>query len=250
MTLLLVIKLTEPEDAILHQLHRWLTPLALMSITASPPHVIVIGSFLDMVLSEALAIGKLMRCIKATKINLEELPLRFVGTCYLNCRQPQSEGIDQLCSFLLELPILEFSVTHTGYSLAWVLSQIKSSIKALALQLQEFSRWNTDNKANLPQTIPAPEEVCQDLSAAGYALYIPNRKIPSKSWLVLDLPAILHDVYGTLFAQSKEIVNEFGFLHCRHLAELFPHMDLALIEQLLISLEFCIPVDPSILNMI
>ena len=96
--------------------------------------------------------------------------------------------------------------------------------------------------------MPAPEEVCQDLSAAGHTLYMPNREIFSKSWLVLDLPAILHDVYGTLFAQSKEIVNEFGLLHCRHLAERFPHMDRAMIKQLLMSLEFCIPVDPSILN--
>ena len=249
MTLLLVIKVTETEDAILHQLHRWLTPVALMSTTASPPHVIVIGSFIDKVQSKEEATGKLMRCIEATNSDLEELPLRFVGTCFLNCRQPQSEGIDQLCGFLQEIPIPELSAIHAGYSLAWVLSQIKSSIKAQALQLQEFSRWIEGNKANLPQTMPAPEEVCQDLSAAGHALYIPNREIPSKSWLVLDLPAILHDVYGTLFAQSKEIVNEFGLLHCRCLAEFFPQMDLAMIEQLLISLEFCIPVEPSILDM-
>ena len=248
MTILLVIKVTEPEDTILHQLHRWLTPVALMSTTASPPHVIVIGSFLDKVQSKQEATDKLMRCIEATKSNLEELPLRFVGTCFLNCRQPQSEGIDQLCGFLQDVPILEFSTTHTGYCLAWVLSQMKSSMKAQALQLQEFSRWIEDNKANLPQTIPTPEEVCQDLSAAGHALYIPNRETPSKSWLVLDLPAILHNVYGTLFAQFKEIVNDFGLLHCRGLAELFPHMDLAMIEQLLISLEFCIPVEPLILN--
>ena len=248
MTLLLVIKVTEAEDAIIHQLHRWLTPVALMSTTASPPHVIVIGSFLDKVQSKEEATGKLMRCIEAMKSDLDKLPLRFVGTCFLNCRQPQSEGIDKLCSFLQELPIPEFSAIHTGYCLAWVLSQIKSSIKAQAVQLQEFSKWIEDNKANLPQTMPAPEEVCQDLSAAGHALYIPNREIPSKSWLVLDLPAILHDVYGTLFAQSKEIVNDFGLLHCSHLSEFFPHMDLAMIEQLLISLEFCIPVNPSILN--
>ena len=248
MTLLLVIKVTETEDAILHQLHRWLTPVALMSTTASPTHVIVIGSFIDKVLSKQEATGKLMRCIEVTNSDLEDLPLMFVGTCFLNCRQPQSEGIDQLCGFLQEIHIPELSAIHAGYSLAWVLSQIKSSIKAQALQLQEFSRWIEGNKANLPHTIPAPEEVCQDLSAAGHALYIPNREIPSKSWLVLDLPAILHDVYGTLFAQSKEIVNDFGLLHCRHLAELFPRMDLTMIEQLLISLEFCIPVEPSILD--
>ena len=108
MTLLLVIKVTDTEDAILHQLHRWLTPLALMSTTASLPHVIVIGSFLDKVQSKQEATSKLMRCIEATKSDLEELSLRFVGSCFLNCRQPQSEGIDQLCGFLQDVSVPEF----------------------------------------------------------------------------------------------------------------------------------------------
>ena len=248
MTLLLVIKMTEEEEAILHQLHRWLTPVALIANPASPPHVIVIGSFLDKVKSNEEARAKLYQCILACKKNLEELPLRFVGTCFLNCRQPQSEGIDQLCTFLQEIPIPEFSAIHTSYSLAWVLSQIRSSITAQAVQLQEFSAWVIGNEDNLPRNMPPPEEVCQDLSAAGHALYLPNKEDPPKSWLVLNLPSILHDVYGTLFSKSKEIVNEFGLLHRCHLDMLFLDLDLAMVQQLLISLEFCIPVDPSVLK--
>ena len=248
MTLLLVVRLTEMEEVILHQLHRWLTPVALMATTDSPSHVIVIGSFLDKVKSKREATAKLIRSIEATKKDLEEMPLRFVGTCFLNCRQPQSEGINQLCTFLQEVPIPEFSATHTHYSLAWVLSQIRSSITAQAVQLQDFSAWIKCNKDNLPRTLPLPEEVCQDLSAAGHALYLPNKEDPPKSWLVLDLSSILHDVYGTLFSESKEIFNEFGLLHCCHLDRLFPDLDLAMVQQLLMSLEFCIPVDPSVLN--
>ena len=248
MTLLLVVKMTEEEEAILHQLHRWLVPVALMATPASPSQVIIIGSFLDKVKSKDEATAKLTRCIKATRKDLEELPLEFVGSCFLNCRQPQSKGINKICDFLQEIPIPEFSATHTHYSLAWVLSQIRSSITARAVQLQEFSMWVQDNKDNLPQAMPPPEEVCQDLSAAGHALYLPNKEDPPKSWLVLDLPSILHDVYGTLFSQSKEIVNQFGLLHCHHMAKLFPGMDLEMVQQLLISLEFCLPVDPSILR--
>ena len=96
--------------------------------------------------------------------------------------------------------------------------------------------------------LPTPEEVCQDLTAAGYALYLPNRENPPKSWLVLDLPSILHKVYGTLFSTSERVVNEFGLLHCRHLDTLFPDLDLQMVQQLLISLEFCFSVDPSVLK--
>ena len=248
MTLLLVVKMTEEEDAILHQLHRWLTPVALMATPASPPQVIIIGSFLDKVKSKGEATAKLTRCVEATKRDLKELPLEFVGTCSLNCRKPQSTGIDRICKFLQKISIPEFSAAHTCYSLAWVLSRIRMSLTAQAVQLHEFSVWVQDNKANLPQTLPPPEEVCQDLSAAGHTLYLPNKEDPPKSWLVLDLPSILHDAYGTLFSQYKAIVNEFGLLHYHHLATFFPHLDLEMVQQLLISLEFCLPVDPSTLN--
>ena len=248
MTFLLVVKMTEDEDAIQHQLHRWLNPVALMATPASPPHVIIIGSFLDKVKSKEEATVKLTRCIEATKRDLEGLPLEFVGSTFLNCRQPQSTGIDHICKFLQEIPIPEFRATHTRYSLAWVLSQIKLSLISQAVELQEFSKWVQENRNNLPWHMPPPEEVCQDLSAAGHALYLPNREDPPKSWLVLDLPSILHDVYGTLFSQYREVVNEFGLLQCHHLAELFPDQDLEMVQQLLISLEFCLPVDPSILK--
>ena len=247
-TLLLVVNVTEEEEAILRQLHHWLSPVALMATPASPPQVIIIGSFLDKVKSKGKATAKLTRCIEATRKDLEELPLEFAGSCLLNCHQPQSEGMDQLCSFLQKVPISELSATYTQYSLAWVLSQIRSFFKAPAVQLQELSAWIQDNKDSLPRTMPPPEEVCQDLSATGHALYLPNMEDPPKSWLVLDLPSILHNVYGTLFSQAKEIVNEFGLLHCQQLARLFPDLDLEMVQQLLISLEFCTPVDPSLLK--
>ena len=249
MTLLLVVKLTEEEEAILHQLHRWLSPVAQMATAASPSQAIIIGSFLDKVKSKDEATAKLTWCIEVTRKDLEELPIEIVGSCLLNCRKPQSEGINQLRCFLEAIPIPEFGATHTRYSLAWVLSRIRSSFTSQAVQLQEFSMWVQDNKASLPRTMPLPEEVCRDLSAAGHALYLPNREDSLKSWLLLDLPGILHDMYGTLFSQSKRNVNEFGLLHCHHLAELFPHLDLEMVQQLLISLEFCLPVDPSILQM-
>ena len=248
MTLLLVVKMTEEEDAILHQLHRWLSPVALMTTPASPPHIIIIGSFLDKVKFKKEATAKLSRCMEATRKDLEGLPLEFVGSSFLNCRQPQSRGIDQICAFLQEIPVPEFRATHMLYSLAWVLYLIRSTITAQAVQLNTFSKWVQINKDNLPRTMPSQEEVCQDLSAAGHALYLPNREDPLKSWLVLDLPSILHDVYGTLFSQCKEIVNKFGLLQRRHLAELFPHLDLEMVQQLLISLEFCLPLDPAILK--
>ena len=74
--------------------------VALMATPISPPHVIIIGSFLDKVKSKEEATAKLTRCMEATKRELDGLPLELVGSSFLNCCQPQSKGIDQLCKFL------------------------------------------------------------------------------------------------------------------------------------------------------
>ena len=43
-------------------------------------------------------------------------------------------------------------------------------------------------------------------------------------------------------------VNEVGLLHSQHLAKLFPRLDHQMLQQMLVCLEFCIPVDPSALK--
>ena len=251
LTLLMMVKLTDGEEAIVEQLHYWLFPLVQMATTAAnPPQIFVIGSFLDQVESNDAATAKLQRCIGETRAHLNgTVELKFMESCLLNCRQPQSEGIDKLCHFLREVSIPKLKAIHTSYSLAWVLSQIKLKFATQrAVQLHTLEQWIEENRDNLPQAIPSPEEVCKDLSAAGHALYLPDVSNWCKSWLVLDLASILHVVYGTLFSQPKETMNKFGLLHRQELARLFPQMSLEMIQQLLIGLEFCTPVDLTVLS--
>ena len=246
-TLLLLVKATEVEDTITQQLHRWLQPLALMSIPVTP-HVIVVGSFLDQVKSKKVASEKLLQCTQSVQ---KELSLSIQGPCLLDCRHPESNGINQICNLLQEsLPIN----TTLSYNLHWVLVQVRKVFPTPALRLHEFQTWLQDNAVNLPRNLPSPEKkkVCQDLSAAGHTLFLPNKEDPSQCWLVLDLPALLHNVYGTLFSGSQSKVNEFGLLHCSQLAELFRDHELnqAMLQEVLISLEFCIEfrVDPLLLK--
>ena len=241
-TLLLLVKATEEENIITQQLHRWLQPLA-QRPTPFPPQVIVVGSFLDQVKSEKEACEKLLRCTQSVQ---SELCLDIQGPCLLDCRHPESRGINQICRFLHKaLPI---NTSTLSYNLHWVLVQVRKAFSTPALRLHEFQTWLQDNAVNLPRNLPTPEEVCQDLSAAGHTLFLSNKQDPSQSWLVLDLPTLLHDVYGTLFSGPRGKVNEFGLLHCSQLAELFPKLDQTLIQDILISLEFCIEVDPLLLK--
>ena len=247
-TLLLLVKATEEEDTITQQLYRWLQPLALMSIPVTP-HVVVVGSFLDQVKgsdTKKEASTKLLQC--AQSVQEELLPFQLQSICPLDCRRPESRGINQIRGLLQEVQALQLNMKSKPYNLHWVLVQVRKAFPTPALRLHEFQTWLQDHAVNLPRNLPTPEEVCQDLSAAGHTLFLSNKQDPSQSWLVLDLPTLLHDVYGTLFSGSQGKVNRFGLLHCSQLAELFPKLDQTLIQDILISLEFCIEVDPLLLK--
>ena len=235
-TLLLLVKATDEEDIITQQLYRWLQPLALMSIPITPK-IVVVGSFLDQVKSEKEESEKLLRCTQSVNT---ELALDIQGPCLLDCRQPESKGINQICALLQEAhPV---NTKALSYNLHWVLVQVRKACPFPALPLHEFR----DKVVNLPKKLPSLKKVCQDLSAAGHTLYLPSKQVRFKNWLILDLPGLLHTVYGTLFSGSQN--NKFGLLHCSKLAELFPQWDQEMVQEVLISLEFCIECDPTLLR--
>ena len=247
LTIIVVVKVTEEESAISQQLDQWLHIASKMSPSTNPIRVIVIGSHMDKVKSKAAAKEKLERCYERVQQSLCDVPLEFHDACYLDCRQPYQRDIERLCTYLNEVPIPEYKATKMPYSIFWVIFRMKTSLDSKAIRVADFTEWIEGNKANLPTNLPPAEEVCKDLSSTGHFLYLSNKEEPSNGWLVLDLPSILHEVYGTLFSPSKKIVNKFGLLSCRKFSVLFNTLDHRMVRNILISLEFCIEVDPSIL---
>ena len=244
LSLLLLLKATDEADIITRQVTHWLQPLSLAS-APSTPQVILVGSFLDQVESREEATDKLLRCTQSVQ---EQFHFNIQGPCLLDCRKPASEGIDQICTFLQENEPLQFTSSTLSYNLHWVLVQVRKAFSDLAVTFHNFQSWLLKNGNRLPTHIPPAMEVCHDLASIGHALFLPNKQDPSQSWLILDLQAILHDVYGTLFSGSQGKVNQFGLLHCSQLTELFPKLDSAMVQEVLISLEFCIQVDSSLLR--
>ena len=247
LTIIVVVNVTEEESAISQQLDQWLHIASKMSPSTNPICVIVIGSHMDEVKSKAAAKEKLECCYERVRQSLRDVPLKFHDACYLDCRQPYQRDIERLCTYLNEVPIPEYKATKMPYSICWVIFRMKTSLDSKAIRVEDFTEWIEGNKANLPTNLPPAEEVCKDLSSTGHFLYLSNKEDPSNGWLVLDLPSILHEVYGTLFSPSKKIVNKFGLLSCRKFSVLFNTLDQEMVRNILISLEFCIEVDPSIL---
>ena len=243
-SLLLLVKATDEEDAISRQVTQWLQPLSLAS-ASSTPQVILVGSFLDQVKSREEATETLLRCTQSVQ---EEFHFSTLGPCLLDCRKPDSEGIDQICTFLQEAQPLQLNFITSSYSLHWILVHLQRSLSVPAVTLDTFQSWLLNDAKLILKNFPPPEQMCHDLTAVGHALFLPNKRDPSQSWLILDLQAVLHEVYGTLFSGSQGKVNQFGLLHCSQLAELFPKLDPTMIQEVLIILEFCIEVDPSLMR--
>ena len=243
-TLLLLVKATDEEDIITQQIAHWLQPLALTS-APSTPRVILVGSFLDQVHSREEASKKLLQCAHSVQ---EKLPFNIQGPCLLDCRKPESEGINQICTLFQEVQPLQLNSDTLSYNLYGVLVQLRKAFSVPAITLHTFQSWLLKNAGLLSSILPPAVEVCRDLTAVGHALFLPNRQDLSQSWLILDLQAILHNVYGTLFSESQGKVNQFGLLHCGELAELFPELDPTMIQEVLINLNFCIQVDSRMLH--
>ena len=244
LSLLLLLKTTDKEDVITRQVTHWLQPLSLTS-APSTPQVILVGSFLDQVESREEATKKLLRCTQSVQ---EQFHFNIQGPCLLDCRKPASEGIDQICTLFQENEPLQFTSSTLSYNLHWVLVQARKAFSDLAVTFHRFQSWLLKNGKRLPTHMPPAMEVCHDLTSVGHALFLPNKRDLTQSWLILDLQAILHGVYGTLFSGSQGKVNQFGLLHCSQLTELFPKLDPAMIQEVLLSLEFCIQVDSSLLR--
>ena len=242
-TVLLLVKVSEAKDVITQQLRRWLQPLAL-SRTPSTPRVIVVGSFLDQAKSKNLAVNvqRLQGCIDSVQNEYHSLKVqkRFL----LDCRKPESAGIKGLRSYLQQTQSIQPMSSVLLYNVHWVMAQLRKAFSGPSLQLNAFSLWLRDNAQNLPTHLPSAKNVCRDLSAAGYILFLRNKHDLSQSWLVMDLQTILHKVYGTLFSPHQAVVNQFGLLRLTHLSKLFPKLDPRMIQELLLTLEFCIKVDP------
>ena len=243
-SLLLLVKATDKEDVITRQVTHWLQPLSLTS-APSTPQVILVGSFLDQVESREEATEKLLHCTQSVQ---GQFHFNIQGPCLLDCRKPASEGIDQICTFLPENEPLQLNCKTFSYSLRWVLVQVRKGFSVPAVTLHTFQSWLLNDAKLNPQHFPPAEQICHDLTSVGHALFLPNKRDLTQSWLIVDLQAILHDVYGTLFSGSQGKVNQFGLLHCSQLTELFPKLDPAMVQEVLVSLEFCIQVDSSLLR--
>lgn len=87
-------------------------------------------------------------------------------------------------------------------------------------------------------------ELSESLSAYTKILFLRNSEQPKRSWIVLDIYALLHNINGKIFAPTGFAENVFkpmntGVLTWSELSREFPDLDPSMVIPFLSSLEFC-----------
>ena len=117
-------------------------------------------------------------------------------------------------------------------------------------------------KAKTSETYPLPLQVAylcdlvEELSTRIKILYLRNKEIPEKSWIILDIDTLLSKINGCIFAPNSLpehclTPTHTGVLPMSQIQHSLPDLDLSLIVSFLGRLEFChIIQDPKTFSLI
>lgn len=161
-------------------------------------------------------------------------------------------SLKQSCKHLHSLP--KEIVDPACHVLSAVLAE--NFQNQFACNIQHIIEVANASKHPLPLQADRVCELAESLSACTKFLFLRNSEQPKRSWIVLDIYALLHNINGKIFAPSGFPENVFkpmntGILAWSDLSHEFPDLDPSLIIPFLCRLEFCQVIsDKDILHLI
>ena len=261
-TILMVVDLRCSEEDRIVQCKEWLFPMKNILKDHNMLNVILIGSHLDQVGSVTTSTSALWDTLRELKRTLGTFWVQFIDCWGMDCRQFSSKGMTNLQNYL--------QYTHSVHGTSAEASQVplgacllfdrlkKSENPPLAITIFKIIDKLKDGRPPFPLTVKYIDSCCQDLAASGLALYIPNREDAGESWLILEMEEILSRIHGKLFAPDsaefpmhhKNLANQFGLVHVEELTLAFKDspLDPVMVQKLLTAMEFCHPVDSSLMT--
>ena len=180
----------------------------------TPPHVIVVGSHVDVVKSRGESVRETFSHLSAAveKFLSSSLHFKFVNQVALDCREPVSKGLRRFC-YLVNQSCSSLCIKadvnlrcHALY--AFLLDKFKGEVACtladVALQVKAADVLLPQNPENLFQLISS-------LSNSGLVLLVKSTKSIEESWIVLQKPALLTEINGTVFAPENFKEHRQGF---------------------------------------
>ena len=217
------------------------------ALTASKPHVILIGSYLDMI-SQSESECMLKKALEDVNPSV----FHCFGPISMDCRKPGSEEVKKLrillessCSSLRKSVALDCRC-HVLFT--FLLKQFSGTSVITMNDLQRQIRKKRDTP--LPFVTDQLLNLLSVLNEGGHILLLQGHA--EECWIVLDQNLLLQKVHGTLFSPDQCVVANTGVIPSSDLEGVLPEeLDLQMVKEFLLHTESCQVIeDPEILSLI
>ena len=245
-----VVDLSESEEKICESLHYWLSFIDNACSTAEGrSHVVIIGSHADQVTSSVEEKSSLLQTIIANRrVRRQE----YVECIAMDCRRTNTDASRRLIAALTNSqkaiaasqPVIHY-YSHVVYAF------LRTKLNVVGCTLHDLvSAVAEENDSSLPNDQSVLTDILAMLSDRGLILFIHH---PHSSWIIVKTEALLNEINGTLFApdhfkEHRDLASNTGIVPVSNLHKVFPDYNSEMLVGFLTSLDFCRPVDPSVLQ--
>ena len=247
---LCVVDVSKSKEKICESLHYWLSFIDNACSTAEGrSHVVIIGSHADQVTSSVEEKSSLLQTIIATRrVRRQE----YVECIAMDCRRANTDASRRLITTLTNSqkaitanqPVIHY-YSHVVYAF------LRTKLNVVGCTLHDLvSAIAKENDSSLPSDQSVLTEILTTLSDKGLILFIHHHQ---SSWIVVKTEALLNEINGTLFApdhfkEHRDLASNTGIVPVSNLHKVFPDYNSEMLVEFLTSLDFCRPVDPSVLQ--
>ena len=245
-----LIDLRKSNESMCQSLNYWLSFIDNACSTAEGrSHVLIVGSHADQLASSVEKSSLLENIIATRSVKRQE----YVGCIAMNCRRANTDASHRLIAIIADSqkaiaasqPVIHY-YSHVVYAF------LRTKLTVIGCTLHDLvSAVAKENDSSLPSDQSVLTEILITLSDKGLILFIHH---PHSSWIVVKTEALLNEINGTLFAprQFKEhrdiLASNTGIVSTSSLLSVFPHHNTDMLVGFLQSLNFCRPVEPSVLE--
>ena len=174
---------------------------------------------------------------------------QFTGYFKLDCRKPNTYDSDRLfdkitTSHVPNQPVIHY-YSNVVYAFLTKLDMVCCTLHDLVSEIER------ENVYYLPKNESVLIEVLTSLSNIGLIFFVRHNQ---SSWIVVKTEILLNKINGTLFAPDHfnehrhDLASNIGIVPVSSLREIFPDYDSEMIIGFLTSLDFCLPVDQTVLQ--
>ena len=248
---LCVVDLSENKEKICESLHYWLSFIDNACSTAEGrSHVVIVGSHADQVTSsvEENEKSSLLQEIATRRVKRQQ----YTGYLSMDCRYADTDTSHCLITTLTtsqkaiaaSQPVIHY-YSHVVYAF------LRTKLNVVGCTLHDLvSAVAKENDSSLPNNQSVLTDILTTLSDRGLILFIHH---PHSSWVVVKTEALLKEINGTLFApdhfkEHRDLASNTGIVPVSNLHKVFPDYNSEMLVGFLTSLDFCRPVDPSVLQ--